>query len=100
MTRLYRLAILAFAAMTIASCGSDYEFAYLYEDLPFEMDKVERPQIPAREVDIRDFGGVGDGVTLNSDAFSIAAVFSARHPHSPTVISRTSRRLANIFLFI
>lgn len=72
MTRLYRLAILAFAAMTIASCGSDYEFAYLYEDLPFEMDKVERPQIPAREVDIRDFGGVGDGVTLNSDAFAKA----------------------------
>lgn len=72
MTRLYRLAILAFSAMIIASCVSDYEFAYLYEDLPFEMEKVARPQIPAREVDIRDFGGVGDGVTLNSDAFAKA----------------------------
>ena len=72
MTRLYRLAMLAFSAIMIASCGSDYEFAYLYEDLPFEMEKVERPQIPAREVDIRDFGGVGDGVTLNSDAFAKA----------------------------
>lgn len=60
------------ASVAFASCNSDYEFAYLYEDLPFEMEQVQRPSIPPREVDIRDFGGVGDGVTLNSDAFSKA----------------------------
>ena len=36
------------------------------------MPQVERPTIPVRTVDIRDFGGVGDGVTLNSEAFAKA----------------------------
>lgn len=72
MKKLYILALSAFAALTVASCGSNQEFAYLYEDLPFQMEQVQRPQIPAREVDIRDFGGVGDGVVLNSEAFAKA----------------------------
>ena len=72
MTMLKRFAICAIASAALASCNSNYEFAYLYEDLPFEMKQVMRPQIPAREVDIRDFGGVGDGVTLNSEAFANA----------------------------
>ncbi len=67
-----RFSIYIIALLSLASCDSSYEFAYLYEDLPFEMEKVMRPQIPAREVDIRDFGGVGDGVTLNSEAFAKA----------------------------
>ena len=73
-TGLYRLAALmsAFIMLVSCDCGSGYEFAYLYEDLPFEMEEVHRPQIPYREVNIRDFGGVGDGVTLNSDAFAEA----------------------------
>ena len=69
---LKRLAVCIFASLALASCNSNYEFAYLYEDLPFEMEQVRRPQIPANEVDIRDFGGVGDGVTLNSEAFAKA----------------------------
>ena len=58
----------------LASCSTteDYEFAYLYEDLPFDMEQVLRPEIPSLEVDIRDFGGIGDGVALNSDAFAKA----------------------------
>ena len=74
MKSFYKLALTAAAAITLASCSSDeaYEFAYLYEDLPFEMEQVQRPQIPEREVNIVDFGGVGDGVTLNSDAFAKA----------------------------
>lgn len=71
-TRLIRSAAMLILSSLLISCVSDYEFAYLYEDLPFDMKKVERPQIPPREVDIRDFGGVGDGVTLNSDAFAKA----------------------------
>ena len=72
MKRLTVSAICALALLAFSSCTSNYEFAYLYEDLPFEMEKVQRPQIPPREVDIRDFGGVGDGVTLNSEAFAQA----------------------------
>ncbi len=69
---LKRLATCIIAYFAIASCTSDYEFSYLYEDLPFDMEQVKRPQIPLREVDIRDFGGVGDGITLNSEAFANA----------------------------
>ena len=72
MTILKRFAAGIIASLALASCNSSHEFAYLYEDLPFEMDQVTRPQIPAREVDIRDFGGIGDGVTLNSEAFAKA----------------------------
>jgi polygalacturonase len=71
-TKLIRpAAVLLIAATSLISC-SQYEFGYLYEDLPFEMTKVTRPQIPDREVNIADFGGVGDGVTLNSEAFANA----------------------------
>ena len=72
MTILKRFAAGIIASLALAACNSSYEFAYLYEDLPFEMEQVTRPQIPAREIDIRDFGGVGDGVTLNSEAFAKA----------------------------
>ena len=71
-TRLIRPAALLIAGISLFSCTSSYEFDYLYEDLPFEMAKVQRPQIPAREVSVEDFGGVGDGVFLNTQAFADA----------------------------
>ena len=71
MTRTRTILASILAALTFASCGSN-EYAHLYKDLPFEMPQVQRPSIPVRAVDIRDFGGVGDGVTLNSEAFAKA----------------------------
>ena len=71
-TRLIRLTAVILAGVSLLACRSDYEFAYLYEDLPFEMEEVRRPQIPSREVNIKDFGGVGDGVFLNTEAFASA----------------------------
>lgn len=57
------------AMISAVSCGQEGEFDYLYDNLPFEMPKVSRPSIPDYTVDITDFGGTGDGVTLNTDAF-------------------------------
>ena len=63
-------AILAGIALAAACEGeSGYPFEALYEQVPFDMPRVELPSIPSREVTLSDFGGVGDGVTLNTEAF-------------------------------
>lgn len=49
-----------------------YLYDYLYQDLPFEMPKIQKPVFPSNQVNIHDFGGVPDGVTLNTEAFAKA----------------------------
>ena len=44
---------------TFADETSNYDA--LYENLPFKMEKVTRPQFPNNEVNLKDFGAVGDG---------------------------------------
>ncbi|MBR5820109.1 MAG: glycoside hydrolase family 28 protein, partial [Alistipes sp.] len=61
------LLILAAAAMSACCCGEAGK-TDVYANLPFEMPKVQRPVIPAREASIVDFGAVGDGMTLNTEA--------------------------------
>lgn len=39
---------------------------------PFDMPQVQMPSIPGRRVSLTDFGAVGDGVTLNTEAFAKA----------------------------
>lgn len=46
--------------------------ADFYANLPFEMPEVQQPSFPAYEVNITDFGAVGDGVTLNTEAINNA----------------------------
>ena len=41
-------------------------------DYPSWMPTVGDPAIPARTVCVTDFGGVGDGLTLNTEAFRLA----------------------------
>jgi len=44
----------------------------LYKGLPFDMPMVSDPAIPSYRVNILDFGGVPDGITLNTKAFKDA----------------------------
>jgi polygalacturonase len=44
----------------------------LHAGLEFEMQPIQEPIIPDRTVNLLDFGGVNDGVTLNTDAFHAA----------------------------
>lgn len=48
------------------------EYARYYENLPVTMNEVTAPVIPANAVSLKDFGGVGDGVTDNTTAFAKA----------------------------
>ncbi len=64
----HTILFLAVAAMTACCCGEADKTADVYANLPFEMPKVELPAIPAREASIVDFGAVGDGMTLNTEA--------------------------------
>ncbi len=49
-----------------------YKYGYLYTDLPFEMPRVEIPVFPKNSVNLLDFDGIPDGVTLNTNAFAKA----------------------------
>ena len=58
--------VLAWLAYAGALAG---EYDKYYEALPVEVARVEVPDIPSNEVSVADFGGVGDGVTLCTEAF-------------------------------
>ena len=67
-----------FNCLTLALCllaalpahGGDY--SRYYQNLPFELAEPQAPAIPDNTVSLSDFGGVPDGVTLNTDAFAAA----------------------------
>ncbi|MCR5519385.1 MAG: glycoside hydrolase family 28 protein [Bacteroidales bacterium] len=63
---------LACSTIITACSNSDKSLKALYEGLPFSMEEVQAPSIPARSVCLTDFGGVGDGVSLNTQAFADA----------------------------
>jgi polygalacturonase len=47
-------------------------YAKYTEKLPFPMPEVTAPGIPGNQVNLKDFGAVGDGITLNTEAFAKA----------------------------
>ena len=53
--------------MVLTANAGDY--AKYYQNLPVEMKQVADFDIPDNTVSLTDFGGVGDGVTLNTEAF-------------------------------
>lgn len=57
-------------AMPLAAQADNYD--KYYQNLPCPMSKPTLPQIPDNHVSITDFGGVGDGVALNTEAFGKA----------------------------
>ena len=64
---------LALSLLALSSCRQECKrLDSLYEGLPFDMPIVAQPSIPERSVKLTDFGAVGDGVTLNSEAFAQA----------------------------
>lgn len=64
--------ITAVAIAMIAISGNAQDYSKFYRKLPVTMKQVEMPTIPANEMNINECGGVGDGVTLNTEAFAKA----------------------------
>ncbi|WP_373731251.1 glycosyl hydrolase family 28-related protein, partial [Bacteroides heparinolyticus] len=54
-----------------AQCGNRIDEA-IYENLPFDMPKVEQPVFPDYSVNILQFGAKSDGITLNTKAINDA----------------------------
>lgn len=62
--------LLASFLMAIVAVAQDY--SQYYKDTPVELKQVQAVVIPATKVNIKDFGGVADGKTLNTDAIKQA----------------------------
>lgn len=60
----------------------------IYEGIEFEMPKVVEPTFPDYSVSITDFGAVGDGQTLNSEAFAKAIETVAKKGGGRVIIPR------------
>src|SRR5215472_8549611 len=56
---------------SFAAQNSQSELAHITSDLPFPL-QIQLPSIPDRVVKITDFGAVGDGRAMNTDAFAKA----------------------------
>ena len=63
-------AFIAVSGFSADKAGNPY--AKYTETLPFSMPEVTAPVIPDNQVNLKDFGAVGDGITLNTDAFAKA----------------------------
>lgn len=71
-----RFTLFLFTLFLFSSCNvstvNDSPYSYLYENLPFEMPLLSPPTFPDYSVSVADFGGVGDGTSLNTGAFAKA----------------------------
>lgn len=74
----FKISLLLVCSCIFFSCQVATEkestYNYLYEDLPFEMPVVQKPVFADNQLSIVDCGAVGDGVTLNTEAFNQAMI--------------------------
>lgn len=64
------ISLMALFAMTTIQAANAYD--KYYQNLPVQMSQPTLPTIPSYQVSLLDFGGKGDGLTLNTQAFSKA----------------------------
>lgn len=69
--------LLLFVSVSFSAYADGYD--RYYNDLPVAVKRVATFTIPDTKVSITDFGGVGDGVTLNTDAFENAISHLAKN---------------------
>ena len=63
------LSTLAALVLMTSAHAQTRDYSKYYQNLPTKVAQVSAPMIPANEVSLTEVGGVGDGVTLNTEAF-------------------------------
>ena len=63
------LSSVAALMLMLPAAAEAQDYSKYYQNLPTNVAQVKAPQIPANEVKLTEVGGVGDGVTLNTEAF-------------------------------
>ncbi len=63
------LMTLVSALMTVLTVSAQTDYSRYYTNLPKAMPTVQEPSFPATTVSLKDYGGTGDGVTMNTEAF-------------------------------
>ncbi|MDR1882697.1 MAG: glycoside hydrolase family 28 protein [Prevotella sp.] len=58
--------------LSASTLKSENRYNCLYKDLPFNMPVIQRPVFPDNQISVADYGGVPDGITLNTVAFAKA----------------------------
>ena len=70
---LFKFLIFSTLCVFAISCGQNGKRLHVVcQDVPFNMPELTSPSIPSNEVILTDFGAVGDGKTLCSEAFEKA----------------------------
>lgn len=64
------LLVLSLLASVLTATAGDY--AKYYVNMPVEIQKATPPSIPDNSVNLTDFGAIGNGIFLNTEAFSKA----------------------------
>lgn len=77
---------IAASASAVACCDAPTAALLPAVDLPFDMPELTRPAIPPRSASVADFGGVGDGHTLNTQAFADAIAALSRQGGGRVVV--------------
>lgn len=71
-----------------AQQNTGWDPATIYEDIEFEMPRVQEPVFQDIQVNVKDFGAIGDGLTKNTEAFEKAIFQTASKGGGKVVVPR------------
>ena len=64
--------VLSIISVTVSAQEKNSGFAFLFKNLPFKMKSFTPPVFLNKSYNIKNYGAVGDGLTLNTKAFEKA----------------------------